>query len=60
LILEYAIGSASVVKGISTYIDALVDYKISKFFLEILPMNVDGFGQYADFFAFAIIMVITS
>lgn len=60
LILEYAIGSASVVKGISNYIDAIFDKKISIFFREYLPINVEGFGQYADFFAFAIIIVITS
>lgn len=61
LILEYAIGAASVVKGISNYIDAIsfVNNTISNFFLEHVPMNVEGFGQYADFFAFAIILVVT-
>ncbi|KAJ6648081.1 Cationic amino acid transporter 2, partial [Pseudolycoriella hygida] len=43
--------SASVVKALSTYIDALVDEKISKYFLSVLPMSVDGLSAYPDFLA---------
>jgi amino acid transporter len=60
LILEYAIGSASVSKGISNYVDAIVDNRISNVFLDIFPINVPYFGSYADFFALGIIVVITS
>jgi solute carrier family 7 (cationic amino acid transporter), member 2 len=60
LILEYAIGSASVAKGITNYIDALVDKKISAFWLDIVPIGVSFFGSYADFFALGIILVVSS
>jgi len=59
LILEYAIGSASVAKGISTYIDGLTNKTISNFWLDTVPIEVDFFGSYADFFAFGIIVVIS-
>lgn len=59
LILEYAIGSASVAKGISNYVDAIVDHRISNVFLDIVPIHVPYFGQYADFFALGIIIVIS-
>lgn len=59
LILEYAIGSASVAKGISNYIDAIVNNAISNAFLKVFPINVAYFGQYADFFALGIIVVIS-
>lgn len=60
LILEYAIGSASVAKGITSYIDALLGNQISEFWLSILPLNVSFLGRYVDLFAFGIIMVISS
>lgn len=60
LILEYAIGSASVAKGISNYIDGAIGNKISNFWLDTVPLNVPFFGKYADFFAFGIIIVVTS
>jgi amino acid transporter len=59
LILEYAIGSASVAKGISTYVDALVNNRISDVFRDIFPINVQYFGQYADFLALGIIVFIS-
>lgn len=59
LILEYAIGSASVVKGLSNYLDELVGNKISAFFLEYMPMDVPGLGAYPDLFAFGVIMLFT-
>ncbi|XP_063703409.1 cationic amino acid transporter 2 [Culicoides brevitarsis] len=59
LVLEYAIGSASVVKGLSNYVDELTNNQISGWFLETMPMNVSGLGAYPDFFAFGIIMAFT-
>lgn len=64
LILEYAIGSASVAKGITNYIDTLpyVDKAISKFFNDIVPLGGGGnsyFGDYADFFALGLIVVLS-
>lgn len=59
LILEYAIGSASVAKGISNYIDRIVDNKISEFWTDVVPINVPFFGKYADFFALGIIILVS-
>lgn len=54
LILEYAIGSASVVKGLSTYLDKLCNYAMRDFLQYYLPINVTGLSEYPDFFAFAV------
>lgn len=59
LILEYAIGSASVAKGISNYVDKTVGYVISETLIDFFPINIDYFGKYADFFALSIIVVIS-
>lgn len=59
LILEYAIGSAAVAKGITSYIDALADGKLSEFWLTNLPLNVSFLGRYVDLAAFAIVMAIS-
>jgi solute carrier family 7 (cationic amino acid transporter), member 2 len=59
LVLEYAIGSASVAKGISNYIDAITDKQISEYFISVVPIDVAFFGTYADFFALAIIVVVS-
>jgi solute carrier family 7 (cationic amino acid transporter), member 2 len=60
MILEYAIGSASVAKGITGYIDGLLDKQISSFWISIFPIDAPYMGTYADLFAFAIIIVLSS
>lgn len=57
LILEYAIGSASIARGYSGYVDTLIDGQISKRFTEWAPLNF-GTSKYFDFFAFAIALLI--
>ena len=59
LILEYAIGSASVAKGISNYLDAITGNEISKFLINLVPIHVSFLGKYADLMALGIILVIT-
>ncbi|XP_043648183.1 cationic amino acid transporter 2 isoform X2 [Drosophila teissieri] len=54
LILEYAIGSASVVKGLSTYLDQLCGNPMSSFLGTHMPLNIDGMGAYPDLFAFVV------
>ncbi|EDV39281.1 uncharacterized protein Dana_GF25230 [Drosophila ananassae] len=54
LILEYAIGSASVVKGLSTYLDQLCGNPMSTFLGTHLPINIEGMGAYPDLFAFVV------
>lgn len=52
-------GSASVVKGLSTYADSLMGYKIRTYFLEQIPMNVPGLSEYPDLFAMSITLLFT-
>lgn len=60
LILEYAIGSASIAKGITGYINELSGNKLSDFWRGLFPLNVSFLGQYVDLFAFAIVMIVSS
>ncbi|KAL0268057.1 UNVERIFIED_CONTAM: hypothetical protein PYX00_010139 [Menopon gallinae] len=60
LILEYVIGSASVARGISTYIDSLLSESIKKFFLELAPMDAPYLAPYVDFFAFGLCIVLAA
>ncbi|KAF5273767.1 hypothetical protein FQA39_LY00882 [Lamprigera yunnana] len=57
LILEYVIGSASVVKGLFTYLDALVNNKMSMFLEEAMPISIPVFGRYPDFFSLGVVLV---
>ncbi|GLV35940.1 uncharacterized protein CBL_09842 [Carabus blaptoides fortunei] len=59
LILEYVIGAASVVKGMSTYLDDLIDNKMSSYLNETMPIRVEHFAEYPDFLAFGVTMVFT-
>ncbi|XP_039485994.1 cationic amino acid transporter 2 isoform X1 [Drosophila santomea] len=54
LILEYAIGSASVVKGLSTYLDQLCGNPMSSFLGTHMPLNIHGMSAYPDLFAFVV------
>ena len=53
-------GTASVARGWSAYFDSLIDKKISKFFMETMPIGVDQLSEYPDFFAFGITILLTS
>lgn len=57
LIMEYAIGSASVVKAMGKYLDSLLNKSMSTFFRANVPMNIQGLGPYPDFFAFGVTMI---
>ncbi|CAG2174309.1 unnamed protein product, partial [Oppiella nova] len=57
LILEYAIGSASIARGYSGYVDSLVNYQIQDHFTKWAPLNF-GTSKYFDFFAFSIAILI--
>lgn len=60
LVLEYAIGSAALAKGISEHFDILIGGKMSEFWKEVIPMDIPYMGRYVDFSAFAIVVVISS
>ncbi|KAK4875441.1 hypothetical protein RN001_011863 [Aquatica leii] len=54
LILEYVIGSASVAKGLSLYLDSLINNTMQDTFKEIAPINIPFMSTYFDFFSFGI------
>ncbi|XP_018320308.1 high affinity cationic amino acid transporter 1 [Agrilus planipennis] len=54
LILEYVIGSASVARGLSVYLDTLINNTMQDCFREITPINVNYMSSYFDFFAFGL------
>lgn len=45
------------VKGLSTYLDKLLDYAMSDAFKQILPMDAPELGTHVDFFAFGVTML---
>ncbi|XP_024945499.1 cationic amino acid transporter 2 isoform X2 [Cephus cinctus] len=54
LILEYVIGSASVVRGLSTYVDALFNNTMRNTFQSVAPIDINYLSDYPDFFAFVV------
>ncbi|KAH8246184.1 hypothetical protein KR038_002348 [Drosophila bunnanda] len=57
LILEYVIGTASVCRGISLYLDSLLNDTLKNTFAEVAPMDVSFLGSYFDFLAFGLVVV---
>ncbi|XP_044734096.1 cationic amino acid transporter 2-like [Chrysoperla carnea] len=60
LLLEYIIGSASVVKGLSTYTDALIGKRMGTYLNDTIPMNVDYLADYPDVFAFFVTILFST
>lgn len=58
LILEYVIGTSSVARGLSGYIDSLIDGKMKTFWRDLFPIDVSFLAEYPDFFSFAIILAL--
>lgn len=59
LILEYAIGTASVAKGMAVYIDTLFNNTMAKTLTAATPINVSFLADYPDFFAFGLVLLVT-
>ncbi|KAI2796808.1 High affinity cationic amino acid transporter 1 [Blomia tropicalis] len=59
LVLEYVIGTASVARGYSHYINSLVDGSIQSFMRQHMPMDVPGLSSYPDFLALGITITLT-
>ncbi|CAF4908035.1 unnamed protein product [Pieris macdunnoughi] len=59
LILEYVIGTASVAKGMSNYIDSICNNTMARTLTAAAPINVSFLAEYPDFFAFGLVLVIT-
>ncbi|XP_029032546.1 cationic amino acid transporter 3 isoform X1 [Osmia bicornis bicornis] len=58
LILEYIIGTASVARGLSNYLDALIGKVISETLLSAMPIRVSFLSEYPDFFAFGVVILL--
>lgn len=54
------IGTSSVARGLSGYIDVLIGNKMGHFFRELMPMNIGFLAGYPDFFAFVIVMLVAT
>lgn len=57
LFISCSTGSASVVKGLFTYLDALVNNVMSNFFQDNMPIDVPNIAPYPDFFSFGVTIV---
>lgn len=54
MILQYVIGSASISRGLSLYLDTILNDMLKRTFREIAPMNSTAFSDYFDFLALAL------
>ncbi|XP_022181371.1 cationic amino acid transporter 2-like [Myzus persicae] len=59
LILEYVIGTASVAKALSNYIDAILDYPIKTTMTYLFPMNVSFLADYPDMLSFSLVLLLS-
>ncbi|XP_058055924.1 cationic amino acid transporter 2-like [Anopheles bellator] len=60
LMLEYIIGTASVARGLSGYIDALIDHRMGNALKEVVEIKVSFLAQYPDVFSFVVVLFITA
>ncbi|XP_056647777.1 high affinity cationic amino acid transporter 1-like isoform X1 [Diorhabda sublineata] len=58
LILEYIIGSASVARGISLYLDTLLNNTLETTFKDIAPIHLSFMSEYFDFLAFGLSIIL--
>lgn len=58
LILEYVIGTASVARGYSGYLDTLLNDSMKKAFRAAMPINEPFLAEYPDWTAFVITIVL--
>ncbi|XP_049547474.1 cationic amino acid transporter 2-like [Anopheles darlingi] len=60
LMLEYIIGTASVARGLSGYIDALIDHRMGNALKEVIEIKVSFLAEYPDVFSFLVVMTVTA
>jgi solute carrier family 7 (cationic amino acid transporter), member 3 len=58
-VLEYIVGTATVARGFSNYMDTLFNHTISGAFQEIVTVDVGFFSKYLDFLAFGLVVTVT-
>ncbi|XP_058805379.1 high affinity cationic amino acid transporter 1 isoform X1 [Phymastichus coffea] len=59
LILEYVIGTASMARGVSSYIDVLTNHTIERALRSAMPIDVSFLSKYPDFFALVMVAFLT-
>ncbi|KAK4876114.1 hypothetical protein RN001_012536 [Aquatica leii] len=59
LILEYVIGTASLARGLSNYVDALANYTMRNQLTEMYPIDVAFLAPYPDPLSFLFVIVVT-
>ncbi|GFR07784.1 high affinity cationic amino acid transporter 1, partial [Trichonephila clavata] len=59
LVLEYVIGTASVARGYSEYLDSMFNQTIARHLNHTLPIHVNSLSSYPDFLAFGITLLLT-
>lgn len=59
LILEYVIGTASVAKAFSNYIDALLGYPVKTTMTYLFPINVSFLADYPDVLSFSLVILLS-
>ncbi|KFB38619.1 hypothetical protein ZHAS_00005998 [Anopheles sinensis] len=60
LMLEYIIGTASVARGLSGYIDALIDNRMGNALRSVMPIRVSFLAEYPDLLSFVVVLFITA
>ncbi|XP_064545858.1 cationic amino acid transporter 3-like [Drosophila montana] len=59
LVLEYVVGTASVARGLTSYVDALAQYKISAALQSIISFDLKYMSNYLDLLSFTMILLLT-
>ncbi|XP_075237864.1 cationic amino acid transporter 3-like isoform X2 [Lycorma delicatula] len=59
LILEYVIGTASVARGLSNYVDNLLGNVMQKTLTEVLPLNISFLSPYPDFLSCGLVLMLS-
>ncbi|XP_022903736.1 cationic amino acid transporter 3-like [Onthophagus taurus] len=59
LVLEYVIGTASLARGLSDYIDALANNSMSTALTETFPINQSFLSKYPDFLSLGFVILLT-
>jgi len=60
LVLEYVIGTASVARGYSGYLDSMINNTMKNTFKQLMPMNASFLADYPDFTACAITLILSA
>ncbi|GIY77541.1 high affinity cationic amino acid transporter 1, partial [Caerostris darwini] len=59
LVLEYVIGTASVARGYSDYLDSMFNQTMARHLNATLPIHVESLSSYPDFLSFGITLLLT-